>query len=306
MKHLLLSLSIAAGSLMTLNAQNLLNNGDFEGLKTLHQPKTEGGEIDFSTNANPNAPYVSANFNFTPGDTEWRLKKSSTGYIRTDFYSAEEANAGTQSLKLAVNRGFATNLPWYNNAVYRSISTDRKTSYEVKLWAKGTGQLFAQFFTNTSAGNVAIGGQPSKILDGTEEWTQYTFSLDVAAKDNSAITDESVFANKTIFSLGLKTDGIDTKDNPKAVWVDNVELSIANPTGIEETEQDIALYVNSGVIYFNMAETYNVAVYTTIGGLVASKSVASGESLPISAKGCFIVKLENKKGQIKTQKVIIK
>lgn len=304
MKKLLLSLSFVAGSLVSLSAQNLLNNGDFEGLNTLHQPKTGSETIDYST-TNPDAPYVGTGFNFTPGDTEWRLKKPNTGYIRTDFYAAEEVNAGTQSLKLAVNKGYTTDLPWYNNAVYRAISVDRNTKYEVTLWAKGIGQLFVQFFSNSNGTNIPIGGQPSKVLDGTEEWAQYTFSLDVAARDNSAITDESVFTDKTIFALGLKTTGAETAENAKVVCVDNVELKTVDPVGINETEQDAAIYVNDGTIYFNINEAHKVSVYSAIGTLVASKTIAPGESLPISAKGCLIIKLENGKGLVKTQKTFL-
>lgn len=301
MKKLLLTICIVAGSAITLNAENLIQNSDFEGLETLHK------DGNYS-NSNANAPLVSGVFNYTPGDTQWRLKKSNTGYIRSDFQAGADVYEGTQSLKLAVNSGYATNIAWYNNVVYQSVIVDPSKAYEVKLWAKGNAQLYAQFYTYvTSALSIAIGGQPSKVLQEADGWAQYTYSLDIPSRDNSSVPVQN-FTDKTIFSVAIATTGTETATTAKYAWVDNIEIKIASSTGIENNDEAyiVPIYVNNKTVYFNIEETQKVSVYSVLGSLVKVQNIAPGQSLSIETNGCYVIKIESSNGKISTQKVIIK
>lgn len=301
MKNLLLSICIVIASLaITLNAQNMVVGGDFEGLGTLHQD-------NIWTNSNPSAPLVSANFNYTSGDSQWRLKKSNTGYIRSDFYTGDDVYNGTQSLKFAVNSGYASAVAWYNNAVYQSVVVDPAKTYEVKLWAKGNARLYAQFYTYvTSSSSVAVGGQPSKVLVEEDGWAEYTFLLDVAGRDNSAVPVEN-FADKTIFTVAMATAAGETTDVAKYVWVDNIEVKEKNTTGIENPEvYNVSVYVNNKKVYFNFDTTHKVSVYSIVGSLVKTLDVAPGQSLPIEVEGCYLIKVESADGKVSTQKIVIK
>ncbi len=297
---LMLILLVAAAG---VNAQiNLLTKGDFEGLATLHQPAEPGGSPIIWTNSNPNAPYVSANFNFSPGDDNWRLKKSNTGYIKSDFY--EDAYQGTQALKLLINKNYSQP-SWYNNAVYKAFAADKNTKYTVKLWAKGNGKIYPQFFTKS----VPIGGQPSKTPATTDTWELMEFTLDVAARTASGANDavaEADYAGATVFAIGMVTVA-DYVTVETFTAIDNVEIIDAADTGLNGPDAPAtAVYVNDKTVYFDLPEDSKVSVYNSMGSLVKSVGVAVGESLPLKDfNGLHILKIETFNG-VDTHKIMLK
>ncbi len=252
---------------VSISAQNLVQNGGFEGL----DPLPASDVVTYSN------------------DGIWRHRKVNNERIGT-AYVTDEFHAGSRSLKLHLDELPSTvaDFRWYYNYVYQMVGVDSSKKYTVTFWAKGNYQAQAVLYTkNASNGVTSIAGAP-KTSNLTTDWAQYSLTLDIPANLPADITPQMV-ADNTILCLAMPQ--INKGSPARTIWVDDVEFSEQVLSSVaSEVVNPLSIYVDGKNVFFNNTKSLSVSVYNLTGSLILSKKIEPTESISLSNPGCYILK----------------
>ena len=226
------------------------------------------------------------------------------------MYDPTLANTGTGFLSVLQNpanhpKTFWLGAPWISNGYDRAmqfVSVTASTVYQLKCWIRsgnsmrytgyGSGRLLIQV-EQVSPGFIAI---DSVSFYTPLSWQQTSFTFTTGATTNSI----------TVLFSCYGTNAVDA-------WVDDVELKVAQPDGIQENfkEHGVSVFPNPlndklnieiteviGLSTFNLYDIANKKVSTAE---FSKSTVVNTENL---TKGTYFYEIRNRKGVLKTGKLI--
>ena len=288
MKHLIFTLLVAVCSL-NITAQNLLTDSGFETGTYNWNPGTDIAIAwDFSS-------------------TGWTCVKVARLAVTTNIVT-NEFHSGQKSAKIELQPQTGTTFNWYRNIVTQRVPVLLDKTYIVTLWAKGNRDITALFYTRVNESPLTfryIGNSPT-YQTPTNDWAQYTFTLDVAGRTQEADVTSDLARDYTLFCIGMAQVN-SPSTSMYTVWVDDIELRAYDITTLSAGAYDhqLSTYIDGKTIYVNNEIPSYISIYGIDGNLILAKQINPEESISLTQLGCYILKVKNAKEEL-TQKIVIR
>ncbi|MGC3978023.1 MAG: T9SS type A sorting domain-containing protein [Paludibacteraceae bacterium] len=297
---------------ISLNAQNKIQNASFEDdINTFTVVESSANVLMRVANIQDATTQTASPTTATAVSVAnglWVKKAPNSGYVKGVVVTSDFED-GASSLNLKITSGATqTGLNnWYQCVAQQKIlgGLDNTKKYVAKFWAKvdaTANNVCSQVVVFASDNTAKVNITKTIALTGGTTWTEYTTSeFDVPAH---IVTNPTANFSTAFFGIGIPTTyDANSKTNYSGVLLDNISLTeVILGTGTSQLENSYKCYVVNNTIKIDGTnEGQEITVFNMLGEKVTSTKATSTNTSIESAKGIYLVRIENT-----TKKIIVK